>query len=295
VLETVAAVKDSSSSVLVHGETGTGKELVARALHSQCEMRKDKPFVTVNCAAIPKELMESELFGYEKGAFTGAVGRRTGRFEEAAGGVVFLDEIGELELSLQAKLLRVLQEREIERLGSNRRVKVDFRLVSSTNRDLRTEVEAGRFREDLFYRINVIEIRMPSLRERRDDIPLLATEFTNEFCKRENKSPVMTAEVLRVLQRYDWPGNVRQLRNVIERAVVLAREDKITLRDLPEDLAMLKREKAQPGPFRTLRDMEAQAVKNALQACQGNVSKAARTLGISRKAFYRRLRELQIR
>jgi len=292
VLDTVSAVKDSASSVLICGETGTGKELVARALHSQCAGRKEKPFVTVNCAAMPKELMEAELFGYEKGAFTGAVGRRTGRFEEAAGGVVFLDEIGELELPLQAKLLRVLQEREIERLGSNRRIRVEFRLVSSTNRDLREEVQEGRFREDLFYRINVIEIRMPSLRERREDIPLLAMEFVNEFCAREGRDLSVAPEVMQALQRYDWPGNVRQLRNVMERAVVLAKEQTITLRELPGEIGALKRRKALPGPISTLRDLEARAVRETLQSCGGNISKASRVLGISRKAFYRRLREI---
>ncbi len=294
VLETVAAVKDSASSVLIQGSTGTGKELVARALHTQSEARREKPFVAVNCAAIPKELMESELFGYEKGAFTGAVTRRTGRFEEAAGGIVFLDEVGELELSLQAKLLRVLQEREVERLGSNKRIKVDFRLVSSTNRDLRKEVQAGNFREDLFYRINVIEIRVPTLQERRDDIPLMVAEFTHEFCIREKKMVSVAPEVMRALQRYEWPGNVRQLRNVVERLVVLAKGDRITLRDLPDEFTACKRQRSAVSPMKTLRDLEAQAVRETLQVCTGNKSKAARVLGISRKAFYRRLRELGI-
>ena len=290
VLDTVEGVKDSSSSVLISGETGTGKELVARALHYGSR-KKDTPFIAVNCAAIPKELMESELFGYEKGAFSGAVAKRVGRFEEAAGGTVFLDEIGELELSLQAKLLRVLQEREIERLGSSRKIKVDFRLVSSTNRELRKEVETGRFREDLFYRLNVVEIKVPPLRERRDDIPLLVSEFVNEFCVREKKTVTLSEQVMNHFLNYPWPGNVRQLRNVIERAVVLCREGRVTHRELPEEFRTFKKQRTVHNLTKTLKDIEIQAVKEALQGCSGNKSRAAKMLGISRKAFYKRLKE----
>ena len=220
ILGTLKAVKDSETSVLICGETGTGKELVAKALHYS-SIRHDKPFIVVNCAAIPRELIESELFGYEKGAFTGAVVLRIGKFEEASGGTLFLDEIGELEPSLQVKLLRVLQEREIERIGASRKIKVKFRLVSSTNRDLKREIEAGNFREDLFYRINVLQIDIPPLRERKDDIPLLVTEFLNESCLREKKVLTVSDEVMSMFKSYSWPGNVRQLKNVIERAVVL--------------------------------------------------------------------------
>ena len=291
--ETIRTIKDSSSTVLITGETGTGKELIARALHF-CGKRMDTPFIAVNCAAIPKELIESELFGSEKGAFTGAVAKRIGKFEEASGGTIFLDEIGELDLGLQAKILRVLQEREIERLGSNRKIKVDCRVISSTNRDLRTEVREGRFREDLFYRLNVIEIKVPPLRERREDIPFLAAKFAHEFSEKEHKKVRVSEHLVEVLKEYEWPGNVRQLRNIIERAVVLTKGEYITLSDLPEEFNP-------PGKSaevmqtvnsrKTLRAIEIQAIKDALQQCNGNKSKAARMLGISRKAFYKRLNE----
>ncbi|HHN63884.1 MAG TPA: sigma-54-dependent Fis family transcriptional regulator [Nitrospirae bacterium] len=294
IIDTIEAIKDSSSSVMITGETGTGKELIARSLHIRSK-RKDRPFVALNCATIPNNLLESELFGYERGAFTGATGTRIGKFEEAAGGTLFLDEIGELELHLQAKLLRVLQEREIERLGSNRKIKVDFRLVSSTNRDLKKEVEAGRFREDLYYRINVVEVKVPPLRERKNDIPLLATEFLKEFCIRENKQVTIDDEVMKIFYSYSWPGNIRQLKNVMERAVVLAQRDTITVRELPEELQALRKKKSSKiASLKTLKEMEVEAIKNALKECKGNKSKAARMLGISRKALYKRLREAQI-
>jgi len=290
IFKTVEDVRDSTSSVLICGETGTGKELIARALHYS-STRSDKPFIAVNCAAIPRDLMESELFGYEKGAYTGATGRRIGRFEEASGGTIFLDEIGELEAPLQAKLLRVLQEREIERLGSSKRIKVEFRVISSTNRDLQREVQTKHFREDLYYRINVVRIDLPPLREKKDDIPLLVTEFVREFCVRNKKMLTISDDVMRILQRYDWPGNIRQLKNTIERAVVLAKGSEVTARELPEELRCLlgKREPAQSG--KTLKEIEIEAVKEVLRDCSGNKSKAAKTLGISRKALYKRLKE----
>ena len=291
IFETIESIKESLTSVLIWGETGTGKELIARALHNNSS-RKERPFVAVNCAAMPKELIEAELFGYEKGAFTGAFARRTGKFEEATEGVIFLDEIGELELSLQAKLLRVLQEREIERLGSNRKIKVNFRLISSTNRDLKKWVSEGRFREDLFYRINVIDIKVPSLRERKDDIPLLASSFINEFCIREKKELTVTADVLKIFQEYSWPGNVRQLKNIIERAVVLTQGRVITPNALPEEFMTVRKQKAPQNAIRTLKDLEMQALRDALHVCNGNKSKACRVLGISRKAFYKRLKDL---
>jgi DNA-binding NtrC family response regulator len=291
--ETVESIKDSASSVLICGDTGTGKELIARSLHF-CSVRRDKPFVTVNCAAIPRELLESELFGYEKGAFTGAASRRIGKFEQASGGTVFLDEIGELELPLQAKFLRVLQEREIERLGSNTKIRVDFRLITSTNRNLETEIDAGNFREDLFYRINVVQIMVPSLKERRDDIPLLVSEFVKEFCIRENKVLTVSDEVLEIFRNHSWPGNIRQLRNVVERAVVLAKGNKINLRELSEEFSSARRRVRQAGETRTLKEMEGTAIKDALKENSGNKSKAAKALGISRKSFYKRLKELQI-
>jgi DNA-binding NtrC family response regulator len=296
VYDLVEAIKDSPSSVLVCGETGVGKELVARALHYG-SVRRDGPFVAVNCAAIPGELLESELFGYEKGAFTGAVNRRIGRIEQAAGGTLFLDEIGELGIALQAKLLRVLQEKAIERLGGNRRISVDFRLVSSTNRDLQREVTAATFREDLFYRINVVRIDLPSLRQRRDDIPLLVSEFVKDFCAREGKLLVVSDRAMQVICAYHWPGNVRQLRNVVERAVVLARGSEILETDLPDEIhARDAGVSISAGPaVAPLREMEADAIRRALDECAGNKSKVARMLGFSRKALYRRLKDYDLR
>jgi DNA-binding NtrC family response regulator len=293
IFKTIEAIKDSTSNVLICGETGTGKELVARALHSW-SVRKDKPFTAVNCAAIPRELLEAELFGYEKGAFTGAISRRIGRFEESTGGTILLDEIGELEPPLQAKLLRVLQEREIERLGSSKKISVDFRLLCSTNRDLESDVRNKAFREDLFYRINVVRIDIAPLREKRDDIPLLVTEFMKELCLRENKMLTVSDEVMDIFMNYHWSGNVRQLKNVIERAVVLAKGDRITLKELPEELMSFSKRKKSSDSGKTLKELELEAIKKTLQECRGNKSKAAKMLGISRKAFYKRIKEHQI-
>lgn len=290
IFDAIEAVKDSLSSVLICGETGTGKELIARSLHFG-SVRRERPFIAVNCAAIPRELLESELFGYEKGAFSGASSRRIGRFEAAADGTIFLDEIGELELSLQAKLLRVLQEKEVERLGSNRKIKVNFRVVSSTNRDLRREIASGSFREDLYYRLNVVQINVPALRDRRDDIPLLTSEFVKEFGLREGKHLALSDEVLRALSDYNWPGNIRQLRNTIERAVVLARGGKITLKHLPEDVVNGSGGRDVTEP-RTLRELEEEAIQSALRECRGNKSLVAKKLGISRKTLYKKLEQL---
>ncbi len=284
----IESVSDSASSVLITGETGTGKELAARAIHYG-GVRRDLPFVAANCAAIPAELIESELFGYEKGAFTGACSRRIGRFEEAGAGTLFLDEIGELGHSLQSKLLRVLEEREMQRLGGNRRIKMNFRLICSTNRELHAEVKKGNFREDLFYRINIVHINMPPLRERMEDLPLLAAEFLNEYCTREGKKLSIPPDMMGILQGYSWPGNVRQLRNVIERAVVLAAGGAITAGEMPAEILSFKRRRGLAGSLKTLRELEIQAVKRALSQCRGNKSQAARALGISRKSFYKKL------
>ncbi len=293
IFETINAVKDSVSSVLIYGETGTGKEAIARSLHYQSN-RRDKPFIAVNCAAMPGGLLESELFGYEKGAFTGATSRRIGRFEEAADGTIFLDEIGELELLLQAKLLRVLQEKEIERLGSNRKVRIDFRLICSTNRDLSRDISSGHFREDLFYRINVVRINLPPLRERKDDIPLLTSSFLKEYCIRENKALEISSEVMNLFHTFPWPGNIRQLRNVIERATVLARGKVITVQELSDELRNFA-EGVHPTPrgaVRPLRELEEEAIRSALFEYRGNKSKVATMLGISRKALYKKLLDM---
>ncbi len=293
IMKTIEMVKDSESSVLIQGETGTGKEVIASNLH-YLSKRFNKPFVAINCAAIPRELIESELFGYEKGAFTGATTSRTGKFEEAMGGTMFLDEIGELDISVQAKLLRVLQEREIVRLGTNNRFKVNFRLVSSTNKNLKQEVEQGRFREDLFYRLNVVKISVPPLRERKEDIPLLAAEFVHTFSIRENRPFFFSDEVMEILMQYDWPGNVRQLRNIIERAAVLARGERITIHELPEEFNSHRQHLPADSAVKPLKVLERQAITEALQVFHGNKSKAALNLGISRKTFYKRLSELAL-
>jgi len=290
--QTIDAVKDSESNVLICGETGTGKELMARLIHYS-SIRRDRPFIVVNCAAIPRELLESELFGNEKGAFTGAISRRIGRFEEASGGTILLDEIGELELPLQAKLLRVIQEREIERLGSNKKIKVEFRLLSSTNRDLKKEVQTGHFREDLFYRINVVQINVPPLRDREDDIPLLVSEFVKEFCIKEKKKILPVSEdVMRIFKNYQWPGNVRQLKNVVERAVILEKRGRITVRELTEELLSFRGRIEPINSTKTLKELESEAIKDILNEYKGNKSKAAKDLGISRKKLYKRLKEL---
>ncbi len=290
VYQTVSAIKDKETSVLLSGETGTGKEVVANYLHYH-GARRDKPFVAVNCAAIPRDLLESELFGYERGAFTGAIASRPGKFEESAGGTLFLDEIGEMDPALQAKLLRVLQERHVQRLGSNKMIDVDFRLITSTNRDLLQEMEAGRFRGDLFYRINVIHIHIPPLRERKEDIPALASHFLTEFCNREARHLHFSKDAFDALSAYPWPGNVRQLKNAIERAVVIAPGTRIGISHLPDEIRTYHGENSKPEDgVLPLRSLELQAVHDALNACNGNKSAAAKKLGISRKALYSRLR-----
>ncbi len=289
ILDVIETVKDSVSSVLVYGETGTGKELIARALHFTSR-RHYRPFVAVNCAAIPRDLIEAELFGHEKGAFTGASQRRVGRVESAAGGTLFLDEIGELDMSTQVKLLRVLQEKELSRLGNNASIEVDFRLVASTNRDLRKEIALGNFREDLFYRINVVSLKVPPLRERREDIRLLARAFFDEFCLREGKTLALSNRVLGALENHSWPGNVRELKNIMERLVVLAKHRQVTVADLSDEVSF---EKTASGKLvvTSLREVQSRTVREALQGCGGNKSKAAQLLGISRKTLYKKIAE----
>lgn len=233
VFRVLLKVAPTDSTVLVTGESGTGKELLVRALHTK-SLRQDKPFVAINCGAIPKELLESELFGHEKGAFTHAIRSKPGRFEVADGGTIFLDEIGEMDISLQVKILRALQEKEIERVGGNGPRKVDVRVVAATNRDLEKEVAAGRFREDLYYRLNVIPLHLPPLRERGEDILLLCAFFLKTFCQRKNRPPLqLSPEVRKVFMAYPWPGNVRELENLMERLSILADGNTVLLEDLP--------------------------------------------------------------
>ena len=288
----IEAAKDSDSNVLVIGEAGSGKELIARTINNCGE--KSGQFIVFNCAAMPRELIESELFGVEKGIFSGAHSMKAGKFEEASSGDLFLDEIGDLDPSLQTKLFRAIQEKELQPEVGIRRKKDVFRLISSTKRDLKKEVKDGSFREDLFHRISQIEIVVPPLRERKDDILLLSSAFMNELCIKEKKALTLSDEAMKVFENYNWPGNVRQLKNIIERAVILATGDKITLKEIPEELHSFKRTMTTSNnPLKTFRELEMEALKDALQACKGNKSKASRILGISRKAMYKRLRESQ--
>jgi two-component system, NtrC family, response regulator AtoC len=288
-------VVNSEVTVLLSGESGTGKELFARAIHHHSTTRSPGRFVPVNCTALPESLLESELFGHEKGAFTGAASRRIGKFELANGGTIFLDEIGEMSQAIQAKILRVLQEREFERLGGNELVKVDIRLISATNKNLEEEVRKGRFREDLFYRISVFPIHLPPLRERREDIPLLAEFFLKRYTEREGKSiQGFGPETLRVLLGYHWPGNVRELENVVERAVVISHGPWIVLDDLPTHIVAIGRDMltAPEGRLPAQIDrIEEEMLRKALLECEGNVSRAAKRLGIGRATIYRKAKK----
>ncbi|HKT60392.1 MAG TPA: sigma-54 dependent transcriptional regulator [Gemmatimonadales bacterium] len=299
-METVDAVAPTRATVLLEGESGTGKELIARALHDRSP-RADDPFVSVNCAALPEGLVESALFGHEKGAFTGATVRTAGAFERAHGGTLLLDEISEMRLDLQAKLLRVIQEQEFERVGGAQMVKVDVRLVATTNRDLKAEVDLGRFRADLYYRLNVVRIRTPALRQRVEDIPRLAQFFVHRSAEHLGlEPPVLPPESLAVLQDYHWPGNVRELANAVERAVVLARGGEL-LPSAFQHLDAAQTEPAAPapkvspapntldGPF-DLETLERAAIQRALQATGGNRVRAAKLLGISERTLRNKLK-----
>jgi len=293
VFETVRQVAPSRATVLITGETGTGKELIAKAIHN-FSPRKNAAFIAVHAAALPTSLLESELFGHEKGAFTGAVERRIGRFELADGGTLFLDEVGELEAQMQVKLLRVLEERAFERVGGAKTLQVDVRLVAATNKQLKKLVSEGKFRDDLFYRLSVVTVDLPPLRERRDDVPLLVKAFLNEF-SRENGKQVreLTPEALNVLLAYDWPGNVRELRNAIEQMVVLARAERLTVRDVPATIrggADLTRINVVRTGM-TVEDAERQLIVQALKELDGNRTKAAQKIGISRRTLHRKLKQ----
>ncbi|MCG5053990.1 MAG: sigma-54 dependent transcriptional regulator [Myxococcales bacterium] len=304
----ISKVAPTRTRVLITGESGTGKELIARAVHRESPLR-DKPFVKVNCAAIPPELIESELFGHERGAFTGASQRKKGLFEQADGGTIFLDEIGDMSLSAQAKVLRVLQSGEFTRVGGEQTLKVEVRVLAATNRDLQAGVASGHFREDLYFRLNVVPLKAPPLRERAEDVPLLAKSFVEQIC-RENglRTKPVSDEALAVLAAYPWPGNVRELRNVIERLVILS-EDSIGLGDLPEEIVTeAERAKGTPPPqiaglelpteatklpLREFRDlMERQYIKAKLEDNAWNISRTAALLGIERTNLHKKMRSL---
>ncbi|MGA2748184.1 MAG: sigma-54 dependent transcriptional regulator [Verrucomicrobiota bacterium] len=299
VFDVVRQVAPTRVSVLLLGESGTGKELVAKAIH-QASPRAHLPMVTVHCAALAPTLLESELFGHEKGAFTGAYERRIGRFEQAQGGTLFLDEIGEIDATVQVKLLRFLGERTFERVGSNKTLTADVRVIAATNRNLKEQVAAGKFREDLFFRLAVVQITLPPLRERRGDIPLLVKTFVEEFA-RENQKKVneLTPDALEAVMTYSWPGNVRELRTAIESSVVLARGEKIGLRDLPAALRTAAVGGTSPArllaqPEMTVAEAEKQLIARALKEGGGNRTLAAQKLGMSRRTLHRKLHLYQL-
>jgi len=291
-------VSPSRASILIQGESGTGKELLARLIH-QLSPRLHKPIVVVNCGALQESLLESELFGHEKGSYTGASSRRIGRFEEADGGTLFLDEIGELSPSIQVKLLRFLQEREISRLGSNINIAVDVRIISATNRDLEAQVKEGTFREDLFYRLKVVAMSLPPLRERKEDLPALLDHFMNKF-NRENGKNIqgMTAEARDLLLKYDYPGNVRELVNIMERAVVIARDDYIAVSDLPfksESFAESSGKRLSGSLRDSLEELEKRLISEAITKATDNQSKAAEILGMSERMLRYKLKKYDLK
>lgn len=299
VITLMKKVADTPTTVLISGESGTGKELIARGLHT-ASSRRGAPFVSLNCAAVPESLLESELFGYERGAFTGAAQMRQGKFEVSHGGSLFLDEVGEMSLGLQVKLLRVLQEKEFQRVGGNRDIKVNVRIIAATNKDLREEVEAGRFRDDLFFRLNVVHIEVPPLRNRREDIPHLVAHFMTRFQEKLGREVRdVDPEVMSALYRYSWPGNIRELENVIERALVLCKGQRITSEDLPPEIrespeieegldALISWEK---GLTETLDAIEERMIRQALKRVGNVQAQAAKVLGISRSNLQYKLKK----
>ncbi len=296
VYQFLSRVAPKDATVLIDGESGTGKELAARALHRNSE-RATKPFIAINCAAIPEGLLESELFGHEKGAFTDATSLKKGRLEMAQGGVVFLDEIGELAPALQVKLLRVLQEREFDRVGGIRPIPIDIRIVAATNKDLEEAVKAGLFRLDLFYRLNVLALTMPALRDRREDVPLLANYFLTRYCNKFNlKAKVISPAAVACLVNYDWPGNVRELENAIERALVLSTSDVILPEDLPESLLERDFPDALNAKYHTaIKNLKRQLILNALEESKGSYTDAARILGVHANYLHRLIRNLDLK
>ncbi|OJT17685.1 DNA-binding response regulator [Archangium sp. Cb G35] len=312
VFKIIDKVADTPSTVLINGESGTGKELVASALHG-ASSRRDKPFIKINCAAIPHNLLESELFGYERGAFTGAVTSKPGRFELADGGTLFLDEIGEIPVEMQVKLLRALQEGEFERVGGIKTTRVDVRLIAATNRDLQAEIETGRFRKDLYYRLAVVPIVLPPLRERRADIPMLAGHFVEKYNRKLNKKiESISDDAMALLQAYNWPGNIRELENLIERVLLFADGPTITAKDLPDPVrqgsgtpapalsaAPLEASTGEGGLKDIVRmkaaELEKDLITKALEETGGNVTRAAKLLQISRKSLQTKMKEFGLR
>jgi two-component system, NtrC family, response regulator AtoC len=304
---TIKQVAPTTTTILIMGETGTGKELIANAIHRNSP-RGNAPFVKINCAAISENLMESELFGYERGAFTGAVVRKPGRFELAHRGTLFLDEVGELPRDMQVKMLRVIQEQEFERVGGLQTVKVDVRLITATNRNLLQDVREGRFREDLFYRLNVFPIHLPPLRERREDILPLTEYFLNKFNKKLGKSiREVDSRVKEVLLSYEWPGNIRELENLMERLVLVSKEDRINIEDIPPEIkfppeaaAILSRPDVQQKPLKDfmkshMEELEKRMIVRTLEECGGNVTRAAQQIGISRKGLHLKMIKYSLR
>lgn len=303
--EQILLVAPSNASVLITGENGTGKELVARSIHFHSQ-RKEKPFVEINCAAIPEELIESELFGHEKGAFTGAVSQKKGKFDLADGGTLFLDEIGDMSLKTQAKVLRILQERKFERVGGNRTIEVDVRIIAATNKVLEDEIRAGAFREDLFYRLNVVPFTVPPLRERQGDIPLLAEHFLDNFCSREGIGrKVITPEAMEALKGYAWPGNVRELKNVVERLVIMTPGTTVDLNHLPESIVTGEPRHGDGAgrldgvlELSTLREareeFEKEFILQKLEDNNWNISKTAEVIELERSNLYRKLKSYGI-
>jgi two-component system response regulator HydG len=293
----IQQLRDSDASVLITGESGTGKELVARALH-RTSVRKDGPFIAINCAAVPQNLLESELFGHARGAFTDAKQSREGLFIQADNGTLFLDELGDMMLEMQSKLLRVLQERQVRPVGGNREIPFNTRIIAATNRDLESEVEAGEFRQDLYYRINVVRIHVPPLRSRGNDILLLAQHFIDGIRRRTSKEVAgISSDAAKKLLAYDWPGNVRELQNCIERAVALTRFEQIVVDDLPDKIRMYQSTELvihgdDPEEFPTLEELERRYIRRVLEATRGNKTQASRILGMNRRTLYRRIERL---
>ncbi|HEX9902602.1 MAG TPA: sigma-54 dependent transcriptional regulator [Acidobacteriota bacterium] len=296
VLDVVRQVSPAESTVLITGESGTGKELIAREIHRH-SLRRNAAFVVVDCGALVETLFESELFGHVKGSFTGAHETKHGRFEVADGGTIFLDEISNISLNIQAKLLRVIQEREVTRIGSSRPIKVDVRILAATNEKLEDLVRKGKFREDLFYRLSVVPIHLPPLKERREDIPLLVEHFLQKYNKRAKKNVTsVTSRAIKALQDYDWPGNIRELENTVERAVVLSKTDLIELEDLVYHGISAGSQSLGPidGRFRTLEEVEKEYIRAVLRAQYGNKSKAAEILGIDRKTLWAKIKKYSL-